>query len=116
MLKRTLSSLLLCVAFGALACSESQDGYFGDTENVTTTAQAENVMKPDPAESKDAAKAESEEGLADPVSDDPTPPPEPVPEPMTMLLFGSGLAGVAYRYRRKRGEEDVEVEEASQPA
>lgn len=30
---------------------------------------------------------------------------------MTMLLFGSGLAGVAYRYRR-RNELDIEEGEA----
>jgi hypothetical protein len=31
-----------------------------------------------------------------------TPPPGNVPEPMTMLLFGTGLAGVAARARRRR--------------
>ncbi|MDT7809872.1 MAG: motif [Acidobacteriota bacterium] len=31
------------------------------------------------------------------------PPPASVPEPMTMLLFGTGLAGIAARARRRRG-------------
>ncbi|HEX8353554.1 MAG TPA: PEP-CTERM sorting domain-containing protein [Pyrinomonadaceae bacterium] len=31
------------------------------------------------------------------------PPPGAVPEPMTMLLFGTGLAGVAARARKRRG-------------
>jgi hypothetical protein len=31
-----------------------------------------------------------------------TPTPNPVPEPMTMLLFGTGLAGVAAKVRKRR--------------
>jgi len=30
-------------------------------------------------------------------------PNEPIPEPMTMILFGTGLAGIAARARRRRG-------------
>jgi PEP-CTERM motif len=32
----------------------------------------------------------------------PGPPQQPIPEPMTMILFGTGLAGVAARVRRRR--------------
>lgn len=37
-------------------------------------------------------------------------PGDPVPEPTTMFLIGSGLAGLAYYRKRRRGDEEVEDE------
>ena len=112
MLKQTFATLFLCTCFGAFSCTDSSSTYFEASDDTTPgagTLVASDNGDPlaNPLTQPDAG------GIADTdPAGEPNDPPEPVPEPMTMLLFGSGLAGVAYRYRRRKGQ--AEGEEATE--
>jgi PEP-CTERM motif len=103
MLKQTFSALFLCLCFGAFSCTDKSTGFFGNELNPSNDGNTAGDLA-----TQDLAAADSQDIAADESVDtvnpngDPDNPPEPVPEPMTMLLFGSGLASVAYRYRRRK--------------
>jgi hypothetical protein len=117
MFKQTFSALFLCVCFGAFSCTDKSSGFFGDDVTPPGNGAGDNGNT-----GGDAIGGQDLFGGGTPTIDadasldtvnpngDPDNPPEPVPEPMTMLLFGSGLASVAYRYRRrKEGKEEGEA-------
>ena len=110
MLKQSLSTLFLCICFGAFSCTDGSSTYFEGSDDVVPDIDTTEVATADglenPLTQPDAG------GIADTdPTDEPNDPPEPVPEPMTMLLFGAGLAGVAYRYRRRKGDGSIEDDE-----
>jgi PEP-CTERM motif len=108
MLKQTFSALFLCLCFGAFSCTDKSTGFFGDARNPSNDGETAGNPATEDLASEDLAGVDSQDIAADESVDtvnpngDPDNPPEPVPEPMTMLLFGSGLASVAYRYRRRK--------------
>ena len=111
MLKQTLSTLILCVCFGAFSCTDRSSGGYFDEANTPpnspqTDGSAGNGVVPGGSNTTSSSTSQVNPGK---MPLEPSPPPEPVPEPMTMLLFGSGLAAVAYRYRRRRQEDDADT-------
>ena len=111
MFKQTFSAVFLCVCFGAFSCTDKSSGFFGDDVTPPGNGTGDNGNTGGDAiggqdqglvgGGTQTIDADSSLDTVNP-NGDPDNPPEPVPEPMTMLLFGSGLASVAYRYRRRK--------------
>ena len=94
MLKQSLTTLFLSLCLCAGSC----------TDKSSSVANLGDVPPPpDATDNAPAVNPATGTQNANPPKPGPgKPPPEPVPEPMTMLLFGSGMAGLALSWRRRR--------------
>jgi hypothetical protein len=125
MYKQSLTTLVLCLCFGTFSCTSKSSGRLADQSDPGATPNP-GVGNPGsstlgtltrgggesdviPGRTAANEKAADTQVNASPLVPG-GPPPEPVPEPMTMLLFGSGLAGLAYRYRRRNEAEETAEE------
>ncbi|HVF56154.1 MAG TPA: PEP-CTERM sorting domain-containing protein [Pyrinomonadaceae bacterium] len=79
-----------------------KDGIAGGTSATFTISGDFSGLTADQVAHAIFARFQAVNGGGSDVATNVVPPPNPVPEPMTMILFGTGLAGVAAKVRKRR--------------